>query len=711
MSHTRRSYRTRNAPIAYTPTRPGTEIANSNTWRRFNEQSQDNIDTCNDIITNISNHINFDTVNKTDRKGLVVEEQLSIKNTNKKQQYRINCYNTSSRVLVNGNALELFMVNILPEVVDILSQNKSLDKLNSLIRQTCGKFLQHSTSGNGTSTTPSKYVKKNDNIIVKRANKSISSLETHSMKHKLSTTSDKFIINGLPTQSNTPTDSAGTQDNDSFAICPNCNTYCNNNAVECCICMYWFHYTCLNLLPNESKALESSKNPYTCRGCEHMQDFLDYEDSNTSIITSDKVTSNSEDALQSSANLKRGRPKKTFHSNTEIDTSSQTIQQNQTSCVELVPKNTTTQQNTEYVHRSELQNKENQLRSTEGKLSKTELDLNQAKKQLVTAKAFIAKLEDKCKDMEESNRIQKTKILLLEGIHDNSDGNLPKSNQFVQHQCSYNSNTNNPTLQMYEQRTRRLELENVRNACRMDSIENLVKIENLTSQINASKSNVSSITSQTGLNNATTPAFQPWNHEVPVVINHSCPVITTQNIDHAENRNTTEPAQSAMPEIITPSCNTAPANNTKMAETVKSDNTQSGQLPTLGLKNQTFLGKAQTIIKPPWEYNNPHTTTIMHTHQPPVVPMIYRQQQIVRQNQMIMANQPHLRQQVIRQQIPTNYVNLGWYPTTSRVSVPVNTNPISPLQRPRGLSGTAVCYRREIANSVTENQTVLCVSM
>ncbi|CAC5390934.1 unnamed protein product [Mytilus coruscus] len=31
-----------------------------------------------------------------------------------------------------------------------------------------------------------------------------------------------------------------------------------------------------------------------------------------------------------------------------------------------------------------------------------------------------------------------------------------------------------------------------------------------------------------------------------------------------------------------------------------------------------------------------------------------------------------------------------------------DTNPISPLQRPRGLSGTAVCYRREIANSVTE---------
>ncbi|VDI04539.1 Hypothetical predicted protein [Mytilus galloprovincialis] len=31
-----------------------------------------------------------------------------------------------------------------------------------------------------------------------------------------------------------------------------------------------------------------------------------------------------------------------------------------------------------------------------------------------------------------------------------------------------------------------------------------------------------------------------------------------------------------------------------------------------------------------------------------------------------------------------------------------DTNPISPLQRPRGMSGTAICYKREISSSVTE---------
>ncbi|CAC5411793.1 unnamed protein product [Mytilus coruscus] len=70
--------------------------------------------------------------------------------------------------------------------------------------------------------------------------------------------------------------------------------------------MYWFRYTCLKLLPNESIALELPNNPYTCHGCEHMQDFLDCEqvvnrssidisnpdeDRSTPIITTNKITS------------------------------------------------------------------------------------------------------------------------------------------------------------------------------------------------------------------------------------------------------------------------------------------------------------------------------------------------------------------------------------------------------------------------------------
>ncbi|CAG2217776.1 unnamed protein product [Mytilus edulis] len=171
MSLTRRSHRTRNAPIVYTPTRLGTEVATLNTRRRSQEQRNSNIDNSyNDTNAQnetsvpytlnidkamsgkieaanresqirvemkhdnlvleltaacyeefksvvkgclVSKHIKYDITTKTDKNNLLVEEQISVKNSHKKQQYRINCYNTSSRVLINGNALELFLRNIL----------------------------------------------------------------------------------------------------------------------------------------------------------------------------------------------------------------------------------------------------------------------------------------------------------------------------------------------------------------------------------------------------------------------------------------------------------------------------------------------------------------------------------------------------------------------------------------------------------------------
>ncbi|VDI04540.1 Hypothetical predicted protein [Mytilus galloprovincialis] len=131
--------------------------------------------------------------------------------------------------------------------------------------------------------------------------------------------------------------------------------------------------------------------------------------SSNAPITTDKTIINTQDVTPNSTQLKRGRPKKATSSNTEEANDSVSVQQTPTSCADLVTKNSMSQQNIEVVPRSELQNKEKQLRAIENKLSKTELDLNQTKKQLVTAKAFIAKLEDKCKDMEESNRIQKQK--------------------------------------------------------------------------------------------------------------------------------------------------------------------------------------------------------------------------------------------------------------------------------------------------------------
>lgn len=808
MSLTRRSHRTRNAPIVYTPTRLGTEVATLNTRRRSQEQRNSNIDNSyNDTNAQnetsvpytlnidkamsgkieaanresqirvemkhdnlvleltaacyeefksvvkgclVSKHIKYDITTKTDKNNLLVEEQISVKNSHKKQQYRINCYNTSSRVLINGNALELFLRNILPEVVILLSQNKSFDKLNSLIRQTCSKYLEQSNSNYGTPTAPIKHTKSNqecnkdanpakvkttiaittpypvlghcsttgqqtsvnNNTTVNKVqsestrnnNTTVNMVQSESVRTKHKPTNES-TINSPSILSDVTTDPELIQDTDSYAICPICNVFCKANSVECSICTYWFHYVCLNIQPKESRALETSNSPYTCRGCVHMQDFLDCEQAvnrssiiistsdDTSMstpdaisnapITTDKTIINTQDVTPNSTQLKRGRPKKATSSNTEEANDSVSVQQTPTSCADLVTKNSMSQQNNEVVPRSELQNKEKQLRAIENKLSKTELDLNQTKKQLVTAKAFIAKLEDKCKDMEESNRIQKTKILLLEGIH-NNDENQPRNNPSLQRQCSCTVSENNPMMQIYEQRIRQLELENVRNACRMDSIENLVKIENLTTQLNISKNNAQThgTSSQNSLNSATLPTFQTRNNGIPIVVNH--PNVrnvgndnSPQNFNQAST-NSGHPSNIINENVQPAKLNTThatsndslPTDNSKQPLTGNSDSMQSEQQATFCPTNQSFLVNAPTLTKPPWMNYSHCQIKPMQTQQQHVAPVIYRHPQTVHQNQMMVAN-PHFPQKIMRQ-IPTNFVNLSWYPTTSRVSAPVN---------------------------------------
>ena len=99
-----------------------------------------------------------------------------------------------------------------------------------------------------------------------------------------------------------------------------------------------------------------------------------------------------------------------------------------------------------------------------------------SKKQLATSKAYVAQLENKCKELEDSNKIRKGKILILEKKGDRSaDSNTPKT----QH-ASYGSDTSNVHLLLQDQRILRLELENIRNTCRMDSLEQLLNFQNLT---------------------------------------------------------------------------------------------------------------------------------------------------------------------------------------------------------------------------------------
>ncbi|CAG2246939.1 unnamed protein product [Mytilus edulis] len=572
MSLTRRSHRTRNAPIAYTPTRLGTEVATLNTRRRSQEQRNSNIDNSyNDTNaqneTSVPYTLNIDKAMSGKIEAANRESQIRVemKHDNLVLELTAACYEEFKSVVKGclvskhikydittktdkNNLLVEEQISVKNKVVILLSQNKSFDKLNSLIRQTCSKYLEQSNSNYGTPTAPIKHTKSNqecnkdanpakvkttiaittpypvlghcsttgqqtsvnnnttENKVqsesTRNNNTTVNMVQSESVRTKHKPTNES-TINSPSILSDVTTDPELKQDADSYAICPICNVFCKANSVECSICTYWFHYVCLN-------------------------------------------------------------------------------------------------------------------------------------------------------------------------------------NPSLQRQCSCTVSENNPMMQIYEQRIRQLELENVRNACRMDSIENLVKIENLTTQLNISKNNAQTqgTSSQNSLNSATLPTFQTRNNGIPIVVNHPNARNvgndnSPQNFNQAST-NSGHPSNIINENVQPAKLNTThatsndslPTDNSKQPLTGNSDSMQSEQQATFCPTNQSFLVNAPTLTKPPWMNYSHCQIKPMQTQQQHVAPVIYRHPQTVHQNQMMIAN-PHFPQKIMRQ-IPTNFVNLSWYPTTSRVSAPVN---------------------------------------
>ncbi|CAG2188854.1 unnamed protein product [Mytilus edulis] len=79
------------------------------------------------------------SITKTiDEEGLTVEENISVKLANQKRQlYKINLYNTTSRILVNGSQFLEFVKVDLPKVLETLDQNPLLKEINESIRSAC----------------------------------------------------------------------------------------------------------------------------------------------------------------------------------------------------------------------------------------------------------------------------------------------------------------------------------------------------------------------------------------------------------------------------------------------------------------------------------------------------------------------------------------------------------------------------------------------
>ncbi|MES9879578.1 MAG: hypothetical protein ABW185_01700 [Sedimenticola sp.] len=132
-------------------------------------------------------------------------------------KFSINCYNTTSRILVNGNYVRIFIDSIFKELcVQIQKQCKNLNILNTTITETINK--QDATNGY---SAPSLAV-------------------THEKQSSPS-------INQM-------------------CFCPVCNEEAGVNTIGCDECDNWYHYDCVGVSKENAENIQDSI-PYICSSC------------------------------------------------------------------------------------------------------------------------------------------------------------------------------------------------------------------------------------------------------------------------------------------------------------------------------------------------------------------------------------------------------------------------------------------------------------
>ena len=86
--------------------------------------------------------LSIDTTDTRDKTGAVVSESLAVRKGNT-QIFVLNFYNTSSKVLLNGNQLYIidFITSSLSDILGILDRNEQFKEINNQIRDYCKTYL------------------------------------------------------------------------------------------------------------------------------------------------------------------------------------------------------------------------------------------------------------------------------------------------------------------------------------------------------------------------------------------------------------------------------------------------------------------------------------------------------------------------------------------------------------------------------------------
>lgn len=318
------------------------------------------------------------SITKTiDEEGLTVEENISVKLANQKRQlYKINLYNTTSRILVNGSQFLEFVKVDLPKVLETLDQNPLLKEINESIRSACLAGLsQLETPVNhniGHDTQPDE----NWGISSPKLNKlSISDISYNELTEDLQCDH----IRGPPL------DSQSVSENPDVPCVEMCSLSVNTSPIAIDL----LQDTNSDIFSNDNQILLS---PTISELAKDNDDTLIYESHGTDVTISEP-----RNARQSHCNV--NQPLYAASTLPTIDNSELTILEQQ------------------------LKKKEKELEKWEKELKEREYDQKAVAKQLALSRSKILALEKTVTDLDHSNRLLKSRFLIEQNKNQENHSN------------------------------------------------------------------------------------------------------------------------------------------------------------------------------------------------------------------------------------------------------------------------------------------------
>ncbi|CAG2201913.1 unnamed protein product [Mytilus edulis] len=342
-------------------------------------------------------YINILTNNNVKRSNAIVETRFRIYNKKRdgsignQHKYTVNCYNTTSRVLVNGVKTDKFVDNVLPIILELITSKESeLDSVNNDIQRTLQPIeVNHWSNISLNKDIP--YVTEQSSIEYTQ----------------ISQTED--------------------QQNVTIYFCPMCNERAGERTVGCEQCDEWIHFNCAGLKDSDIEKIKD--NPFVCRLCIENNLYSTEIVHNNTSVNNAVIDILHLDQQEPATELSKDKDQSTQPTEDEMKIIQQNIQIVETNSSIVITEETqskdqnmlTTSNSVQTLAQNKTAIESEQRPTVKEKKTNNQNSLNPNKgqqrksKDVEEFKKYIYELENRLKDRDQTINLLERKMALSEG--------------------------------------------------------------------------------------------------------------------------------------------------------------------------------------------------------------------------------------------------------------------------------------------------------